>query len=127
MPVPGPNTAWSPTPTTKPPPRRCAKPWPSTGKGVRPPPASTPTVTPSCCGRCPTTTPSSASTSTPPPRWKRGTREHHHQGETTDEQPEGRDAVDDRLPDPGVEDAHHRRVLGRTRRPGPRRELVTRG
>ena len=38
-----------------------------------------------------------------------------------------RAAVDAGLPDPGAEDPHDRRVLGRPRRPGPRRELVARG
>jgi hypothetical protein len=58
---------------------------------------------------------------------RRVTSEYSHQVQTPSHGAEGRDAVDDRLPGSSAEDAHHRRVLGRTGRPGPRRELVTRG
>jgi transposase len=59
----GPSTTWSPTRPTSPPPRSCVRPSPRNDNDVRQPPATTPTVTPSRCGRCRTMTPCSASTS----------------------------------------------------------------
>ena len=119
--APGPSTAV----VTDPSPRRhraarCAKPSPCNAGSRRPPPATTPTATPSPCGPCPTTTPSSASTSTPlPPTAKASNAvSTATKARTTGHGPR-RDAVDDRLPHPGAEDPHHRRGLGRARRPRP--------
>lgn len=58
-----PSRPWSPTRSTRRPRHNCATRSPRNANDVRPPPATTPTATPSPCGRCQTTTPYSVSTS----------------------------------------------------------------
>ena len=124
--APGPNTAWSPTRPTAPPPPDAPSPGPATPQpsGSHPPARRRPRR-------------HAAGTA----GLRRPVRRRLHPPHQESEErvstatkatpaasaPKDGHAVDDRLPDPGAEDAHHRRVLGRARRPGPRRELVARG